>query len=113
MYTIMPATRPNKTPYTTEPKTSLKISQPSRAPIGSEIPDRNDQKRAFNLLPVAKYTGIATQMPSGMLCNAIARANAAPSDGDDRVATNVAIPTGKLCIPIAQQVSRPHLLQNA
>ena len=42
------------------------------------MPERNAQKKAFNLLPVAQQTGIATQMPSGMLCRAIAKANAPP-----------------------------------
>ena len=34
MYTIMPAMAPNETPYSRGPKTSLRISQPSRAPEG-------------------------------------------------------------------------------
>ena len=34
MYTIMPAMAPNETPYTRGPRTSLRISQPSRAPGG-------------------------------------------------------------------------------
>ena len=46
---------------------------PRSPPAGSASPETNDQKNAFLREPVAKYTGTATAMPSGILCRAMAR----------------------------------------
>ncbi|MNT55804.1 hypothetical protein D3C72_1930700 [compost metagenome] len=55
---------------------------------------------------VAKYTGTAMAMPSGMLWMAMAKASGMPTDGLSSVAKNVASPSGKLCAVIATEVSR-------
>ncbi len=51
------------------------------APAGSASPDKNDIHNAFLLLPEAQYIGIATEIPSGILCIATAIAIAMPKDG--------------------------------
>ena len=47
---------------------------------------------------------MATHTPSGMLWNAMAIHSATPSEGSERVATNVARPSGKLWMAIASPV---------
>eukprot|EP00958_Prasinococcus_capsulatus_P026870 scaffold5048_cov338-Prasinococcus_capsulatus_cf.AAC.8 len=49
-------------------------------------------QRTLRREPVAKYTGTATQAPSGMLCSPMAIAMATPSDSSAKVATKVANP---------------------
>ncbi len=45
---------------------------------------------------------MATHKPSGTLCSAMAIAKATPKVGEDKAATNVAIPSGKLCRAMAK-----------
>ncbi|KKL82580.1 hypothetical protein LCGC14_1983340 [marine sediment metagenome] len=50
-----------------------KRNNPTRtAPIGSLIPDKKDQRIGFNLLSSYDETVVATAIPSGILCKAIA-----------------------------------------
>jgi len=58
----------------------MKIRYARSAPSGSPIPDSKDQPNALVLLPVAEYTGIATDKPSGMLWIAMATATANPKE---------------------------------
>lgn len=67
------------------------------APRGSLKPVMKDQRKAFFLLLLLMaYIGIATAMPSGILCNAIAIVNITPSSTSFNVPTKVAMPSGKL-----------------
>ena len=50
---------------------------------------------------------MATQIPSGMLCTAIATASATPSLASARAATKVARPSGKLWSAMAHAVRKP------
>ena len=44
-----------------------------RAPIGSLIPDKKDQRNGFTLLSLQDDTVAATAIPSGILCRNIPR----------------------------------------
>ena len=52
-----------------------------------------------------------THTPSGMLCRAMAKARAPPREGEERVATKVARPSGKLWRAMASPVSSPILFR--
>ena len=54
-----------------------------------------------------KKTGIETAIPSGMLCMAMATAMAIPSVGFSTAVAKVAMPSGKLWMPIARAVISP------
>lgn len=54
--------------------------------------------------------GTATATPSGMLCNAIARATGNATCRSVRPAMNVAKPSGKLWMPMARAVTVPVLI---
>ena len=68
-------------PSTYGSKPSPTINQANTAPTGSANAETNVHRKAFNRFPVAKYTGAATAIPSGMLCKAIPTAKAAPTRG--------------------------------
>ena len=52
--TIIPATAEKSNPKIVSLKNGRKTRYPTIAPIGSVIPDKNDIKKAFFLLPVEK-----------------------------------------------------------
>mmetsp|Transcript_9162 Transcript_9162/g.33596 ORF Transcript_9162/g.33596 Transcript_9162/m.33596 type:complete len:369 (-) Transcript_9162:21-1127(-) len=79
------------------------------APKISVSPERKAHMNPLRREPVAKYTGTATQAPSGMLCSPMAIAMATPSDSSAKVATKVASPSGKLCRAMAIAVMVPIL----
>mmetsp|Transcript_26656 Transcript_26656/g.58022 ORF Transcript_26656/g.58022 Transcript_26656/m.58022 type:complete len:238 (-) Transcript_26656:191-904(-) len=84
-------------------KSTGKISPTTITAAGSANPERIVSFKACHRLRVAKKTGNATAIPSGMLCNAIATASDSPNEPPFTEARNTAIPSGKLCnaIPIA------------
>ena len=94
--TINPPTIANITPNKKSLTNGKRIKPKISAPIGSLIPEKNDQKKAFFLLLVEVYIGIATAIPSGMLWSAIANANKNPSSTSFNVPAKVTIPSGKL-----------------
>ena len=68
MVVIIPQTTPNIKPSSVGFNPSPTINQASMAPNGSARADVNVQRKAFHRFFVAKKTGVATAIPSGMLC---------------------------------------------
>ena len=67
------------------------------APNNSEKPAIKVYRKAFLKLLVEKYIGIAIDIPSGILCKAIAIANFIPKVVFEVVEIKVVIPSGILC----------------
>jgi hypothetical protein len=95
---MIPATAAKIKPNTTSVKNLRRKKYPINAPAGSDNPDKNDNLKAFFLLPVAWNTGTETAMPSGILCIAMAKAIAIPRLGSLRAAMKVAIPSGNMLL---------------
>jgi hypothetical protein len=60
------------------------------------MPERNAHVAAFFRLPLARKTGVATAIPSGMLWRATATMTGIPRAGSFSAIKNVAMPSGKL-----------------
>lgn len=109
IYNITPEIRANIAPRVKSFIYGFKTRKASKAPIGSAIPDKKVYLKAFFILPVEKYIGIATEIPSGILCIAMAKAIESPKAKLSYPAIKVAIPSGKLCNPMASVETNPTL----
>ena len=104
---MIPATAPNSTPSSSPLRKGRSSAKASTAPTGSVRPESRVQRKARRRLPVAYHTGMATEIPSGMLCRAMARVMLTPRVRSSYPARKVATPSGKLCRAMASADTKP------